>query len=91
MSTDSSQSSSISTKSKDNTKNIADLRELAIGKLHEVMLGHCDFDDIDAFCSVMSTILETLKVEMAYLKLIKDARGIQNIPFIEHNDIKVIS
>jgi hypothetical protein len=47
-----------------------------------LLAGHADLDDIDAFCKVVNTVLNTLKVEMSYLKMIQNDHRIN---FINNN------
>jgi len=75
-------------KSSENITSIDDLRNIALQKLRILESGFSKTDefleDIDAFCKITNTILNTLKVEISYLKLInKDIK----IKFIEDANV----
>ena len=88
MSVSSKISSHQSVKSSENITSIDDLRNIALQKLRILESGFSKTDefleDIDAFCKITNTILNTLKVEISYLKLInKDIK----IKFIEDANV----
>lgn len=82
MSVSSKQSSMKSIDSSEDITNITQARESTLKQLNKVLRGNADLDEVDAFCKVMNTVLNTLKVEMAYLKMIQNDHRIN---FISNN------
>lgn len=82
MSVGSKQSSTKHIDSSENITNITQVRECTLLQLRKLLAGHADLDDIDAFCKVVNTVLNTLKVEMSYLKMIQNDHRIN---FINNN------
>jgi hypothetical protein len=75
-----------------NIKSISDLRECALKRLRALEAGKCDdvfLTDIDSFCKLSNNILNTLKVEISYLKTIDRHESVdflesRNPKFIDH-------
>jgi hypothetical protein len=63
------------------------LREAALRQLDTVISGKAELDYVDSFCKVANTILDTLKVEINYLKA-SQKEDKNKITFIDNNASK---
>jgi len=67
-------------KSKDSTITIEGMRESASNMIQRILDGQpVDFDKINSFCDLSHVIIESLKVEVAYKKVIGSNERIKYI------------
>jgi hypothetical protein len=88
MSLNSKDLSLISTKSNGNITSLSEMRGIAAALLNDLLdqTKETDLRKVRAFCEVSNTIVNTLRVEIEFIKLkIHEENHTPTIPFIEGN------